>query len=372
MNKKKTKLQIETEKVEALVQQTNSKIIKLGGHTQHLHENLVIIQSLFDKIRNMPSDKQEEYEKIKLVHMNWKQQVDKIENDYNTAMKNNVGAGISGTLGGVGVVMLGPTAAMGIATTFGVASTGTAISALSGAAATNAALAWLGGGALAAGGGGMAAGNALLALAGPIGWAIAGITILSSGLLIWKAKRNKDKLEKLFLLISKRDQNLYKQAIVELNERISRIINETKMLMEAIINIASFGTDYNKMTEEQQYTLGAYVNLMNSTTQLLVNPILGLQPNFTENDFNRFNSRFYPCVEIRLYCEKNKDLITYVANFLYKIDTDETDRKILAKSFKQNKEFLDKMKIDKDDVDLELFNVVDRILKFTYKNQRQS
>ena len=218
----------------------------------------------------------------------------------------------------------------------------------------------------------MAAGNTLLALAGPIGWAIAGITILGSGLLIWKAKRDKDRLEKLFLLISERDQNLYKQAIVELNERISRIINETKMLMEAIINIASFGTDYNKMTEEQQYTLGAYVNLMNSTTQLLVNPILGLQPNFTENDFNRFNSRFYPCVEIRLYCEKNKDLITYVANFLYKIDTDETDRKILAKSFKQNKEFLDKMKIDKDDVDLELFNVVDRILKFTYKNQRQS
>ncbi len=37
------------------------------------------------------------------------------------------------------------------------ASTGTAISSLSGAAATNAALAWLGGGSLAAGGGGMAA-----------------------------------------------------------------------------------------------------------------------------------------------------------------------------------------------------------------------
>ena len=52
----------------------------------------------------------------------------------------------------------------GIATTFGVASTGTAISTLSGAAATNAALAWLGGGALAAGGGGMAAGEAFLTL----------------------------------------------------------------------------------------------------------------------------------------------------------------------------------------------------------------
>ena len=61
---------------------------------------------------------------------------------------------------GVAVVTMGPTVAMGVATTFGVASTGTAISTLSGAAATNAALAWLGGGALAAGGGGMAAGEA--------------------------------------------------------------------------------------------------------------------------------------------------------------------------------------------------------------------
>lgn len=45
---------------------------------------------------------------------------------------------------------------------FGAASTGTAISSLSGAAATNATLAWLGGGSLAAGGGGMAAGTAVL------------------------------------------------------------------------------------------------------------------------------------------------------------------------------------------------------------------
>lgn len=45
---------------------------------------------------------------------------------------------------------------------YGTASTGTAISALSGAAATNASLAWLGGGSVAAGGGGVAAGTAVL------------------------------------------------------------------------------------------------------------------------------------------------------------------------------------------------------------------
>jgi hypothetical protein len=90
----------------------------------------------------------------------------------------------AGVMAGAGVAVLGPTAAMAFATTFGTASTGVAISSLSGAAATNAALAWLGGGAVAAGGGGMAAGNALLALAGPVGWAIGGASLIGGGLLL--------------------------------------------------------------------------------------------------------------------------------------------------------------------------------------------
>lgn len=89
-----------------------------------------------------------------------------------------------GALAGVGVAAFAPSAAMALATTFGTASTGAAISSLSGAAATNAALAWLGGGALAAGGGGMTAGNALLAMAGPIGWTIGGIALISGGIMM--------------------------------------------------------------------------------------------------------------------------------------------------------------------------------------------
>lgn len=59
---------------------------------------------------------------------------------------------------------------------FGAASTGTAISTLSGVAATNATLAWLGGGALAAGGGGMALGSTIL------GGLVAGPAIFVSGI----------------------------------------------------------------------------------------------------------------------------------------------------------------------------------------------
>ena len=53
-------------------------------------------------------------------------------------------------------------AAYGSVALLGTASTGTAIGSLSGAAATNATLAWLGGGAVAAGGGGVAVGTAVL------------------------------------------------------------------------------------------------------------------------------------------------------------------------------------------------------------------
>ena len=56
-----------------------------------------------------------------------------------------------------------PAAVTGVVGAVCSASTGTAISSLSGAAATNATLAWLGGGSLAAGGGGVAAGATVLA-----------------------------------------------------------------------------------------------------------------------------------------------------------------------------------------------------------------
>lgn len=63
---------------------------------------------------------------------------------------------------GVAIVLGGQAGATSIATSFGTASTGTAISCLTGETATKAAIAWLGGGALATGGGGIAAGNAVL------------------------------------------------------------------------------------------------------------------------------------------------------------------------------------------------------------------
>lgn len=69
---------------------------------------------------------------------------------------------LSGVAKGVSTGASAGMSAFFLVGTFGAASTGTSIGALSGAAATNATLAWLGGGSLAAGGGGVAAGTAVL------------------------------------------------------------------------------------------------------------------------------------------------------------------------------------------------------------------
>lgn len=366
MAKKLSKLQLAQQKAEAAAKKTNKKINELGFHASDLYAALAGIQALFDRIRNVPEENRLTYEKLKAIRVNWKQQAEKIELEYKKAEIKAAGQGAAGVGAGVAVVTLGPTAAMGVATTFGVASTGTAISALSGAAATNAALAWLGGGALAAGGGGMAAGSAFLALAGPLGWTIAGLSIAASGLMFFKTKNDRERLENVYTLISNRDIKSYELAIVELCERISRIVDETGKLEEAIAKIETFGTDYSQMNEAQQYELGAYVNLMEASTMLLVNPILGLQPKFSEQDFEDYCASESEL--LRRYFKAHKNMVISMANLLYKIKLDEKDKKLLANSLRKNKDFLASIQMSKKEFDVIDISMIERALNYKYKH----
>lgn len=90
------------------------------------------------------------------------------------------------------------------------------------------------------------------------------------------------------------------------------------------------------MTEAQQYELGAYVNLMSASTQLLVNPILGLQPKYNEEDFSKFISEGNGKAN-EVLCSSHKDLIIALSNLLYKIKLDDRDKKLLWKSFKRTR-----------------------------------
>ncbi len=365
MEIRKSKLKSAQNEAEASLKKTNQKIAELGMHTKDLYSALTDIQAAFDVIRDVPNEEKITYENLKSIRLNWKDQAEQIEVKYKKANAAAAGQVVAGMTAGVAVAAMGPTVAMGVATTFGVASTGTAISTLSGVAATNAALAWLGGGALVAGGGGVAGGSALLTLAGPIGWAIAGVTAVASGIVFIKTIDDKKKLENIFTLISCRDKKSYELAIVELNERIKKVSDETQKLNKAIEKIDEFGTNYKKMSKKQKYEIGAYVNLMRSSTMLLINPIKGLQPKFSEADFDKVCS--LENETNRKYFHEHKDMVIGMSNLLYKISLDDKDKKVLAASFKSNKKFLESVNMNKKEFGVEDMDMVELALQHRYK-----
>ena len=137
---------------------------------------------------------------------------------------------------------------------------GIAFSTLSGTAATNAAV-HLGGGALAAGGAGVTGSQALLALAGPIGWGITGVTTVAS-----------------FAALGRKNKKIADEAIdeakkitiagAEVNEasaKIQHLTDETVMLMDNLhdmvqVNWTLKGANYLELSEDEQYQLGTMVN----------------------------------------------------------------------------------------------------------------
>lgn len=384
MDKKLSKFELVKMEIEVVERKTNQKIKELGMQDQSLYTALTTIQNLFNNIRNVPEESKLKYKKLKEIQVRWKQQADKIEAEFKNMEMKAVSMTAVGVGAGVTVAAMGPTAAMGVATTFGVASTGTAISSLSGAAATNAALAWLGGGALTVGGGGIAAGESLLLLAGPIGWGIAGISALTTLGVFFKGREDKKRLDNIYTLIGERDVKSYKLAVVELSERIARIQDESSKLINAISKIATFGTDYTMMTEEQQYELGAYVNLMEASTMLLVNPILGLQSKYTQHDFEQLcedgckslifvdlyleNEIGYE--DVRKYYKEHEQLVMALANMLYKVPLDDKDRKLLIKSLKKNNDFLSSVNMSKHDLSTFDLVLIDKALEYQYKASR--
>ncbi len=176
----------------------------------------------------------------------------------------------AGVLAGVGTAAFAPTAAMAIATTFGTASTGTAIASLSGAVATRAALAWLGGGALTAGGGGMVAGEALLALAGPIGWTIGGLSLIGAGFM---ARSKNEKIANEANAKRKEVEVLsaqLKAANHEVNSLIMLTKNHISGLKSILITLSTNAPkNYSNFSTEDKNQMAALINHIHSLSKLL-------------------------------------------------------------------------------------------------------
>ena len=218
------------------------------------------VEDVINSLANRPKEFDKNFTEIKTNREQFTGACDFAEREVQEARKAAGGAG-AGLAAGSAVAFMGPSAAMWVATTFGTASTGVAISSLTGAAASNAALAWLGGGALAAGGGGTAAGSALLAMAGPVGWTIAGATLLSSILLFnsKRAKLNKQKTEEIEAVKKNTE------TVKELDVKIANILEETEAVRKGLNlsyadGLRFYAKDYQTLSAEEKVCLGTLVN----------------------------------------------------------------------------------------------------------------
>lgn len=155
-----------------------------------------------------------------------------------------------------GVTALGSSAITGVAlwggiSTFGVASTGTAIGTLSGVAATNATLAWLGGGSLAAGGFGIAGGTLVL------GGLVAGPALAVGGFML--ANKAEEALHNAYANKSKAEEEAEKMKLAEtvvkaISKRCDEFTNVLWNLRKPFEeNLLQFGELVNKNNDYKTY-----------------------------------------------------------------------------------------------------------------------
>ena len=231
-----------------------------------------IIEERISKLANKPKEFETKLEEIDVEIQNFEDKQIAISQSIKEAELASGSTAATASLSALGVTVatLGPTAAMGVATTFGVASTGTAISSLTGAAANSAALAWLGGGSVAAGGGGVAAGNAFLALAGPVGWGIAGVMLTASVGAGVVANRKNEEVAKEAIEEQKKVELLarqLKEKVIEVTELIELTEKQTEGIYLA--NLSLTGMDYSLFTDDEKYQAGALVNSTLSLTAMV-------------------------------------------------------------------------------------------------------
>ena len=173
-----------------------------------------------------------------------------------TLLGGLLGAGL-GTAGGLAAAGGTSAAVMAI----GTASTGVAISSLSGAAATNATLAALGGGAIAAGGGGMALGTMIL------GGATLGVGLLVGGLIfsITGSKLSKKAAEvEEQMLKAEKDINRsvdYLESLERVAIKYSKIIKQVAQVYKRLLTRMEFiilddkKTDWNTFSDSEKLTV---------------------------------------------------------------------------------------------------------------------
>lgn len=262
--------------------QCGDSLQRLGEEKVYvLNHGITDFISNFQKIKNVEFTESEGIMELNRLQLDQKEFEELTElAEFSSSL---VQGGITGAAGGA----LAAFGAYSAATAFATASTGTAIATLSGAAATNATLAFFGGGSLAAGGLGMAGGTAVLGglVAGPALLVMGIITKAKAGKSLQEAYENEAKANEIceelktasnqcvairrrsymfYSLLAKLDSYLY-----PLNEEMKRIISTE-------------GTDYKAYSTNNKKSIAALVSTVAAIKAVLDTTILSENGELTE------------------------------------------------------------------------------------------
>ena len=227
-------------------------------------------------------------------------------------LKKGLGATVAGTLSAGAIYT-----AVGA---LGTASTGAGIASLSGIAASNATLAWLGGGALAAGGGGIALGTIVLG----------GLLIIPAvSYMAWRGKFNyQDKVEevdKVYHEANKYASNA--DQVIRKFEELSKFIDNSIAIVQRYdtecikLNKQTdhirhqAGNDYNKYTNDQQLLIQKHIHYLDGLLRILNTPIInedGSINNDIVSTIKHSNDFLNNAGEISFVNFKKRSLWTYV------------------------------------------------------------
>ena len=275
----------------------------LGENEMKVLSEFQQFSDLFERIKNRP-----EFADIKIGNV----KIPKFEGE--EIKKASVGASVLiGGLGG-GFAASGATTAAVMA--LGTASTGTAISALSGAAATNATLAALGGGSLAAGGGGIALGTTILGaatlgvglLVGGVIFSCTGSKLSSKADKAWEQMiSNEQKINKIcnYLFDLQRTAERYNATLLRMRSLYMKQLDKMRNIIESYnekhVNWQNLSSEEQLVIENVVLIVGVLYNMCkvqlvqksNSSEQNVINKT---EINKAEKDANDVMSQMNKAV----------------------------------------------------------------------------
>lgn len=255
-------------RLQAVSDKLNSALEELGKQRMVITKNFSVFIDAFERIHNKPEFTREE-------------SVDFPEFDFNEIKNVSIVAAdfLGATVGAIGGSALAAAATSGTTAAvmaLGTASTGTKIAELSGAAATKAALAALGGGSIAAGGGGIALGTLVLNVASlGIGALVEGIAMAYAGSVAKKhADKAKDEMQQNELIINDaismqlqitRSATDMKRVSIELcNKTYKPLVLRMKALVDSKCDWKAFSDD-EKMLVENTILIVQILHYLNNT-----------------------------------------------------------------------------------------------------------